>query len=68
MGDTGPAHLVPRFYDLTPDIEGGLPGTPEEDKIASIEIELRFAQFNPAKSDGTLLATTMHQVLIRAWA
>ncbi len=48
MGDTGPCGPCSEiFYDHGPDIEGGPPGTPEEDGDRYIEIwNLVFMQFN----------------------
>ncbi|WP_028300763.1 alanine--tRNA ligase [Oceanospirillum beijerinckii] len=48
MGDTGPCGPCTEiFYDHGPDIEGGLPGTPEEDGDRYIEIwNVVFMQFN----------------------
>ena len=56
MGDTGPCGPCTEvFYDHGADIEGGLPGTPEEDGDRYIEIwNCVFMQFNRQK-DGTLL-------------
>ncbi len=56
MGDTGPCGPCTEvFYDHGSDIEGGLPGTPEEDGDRYIEIwNCVFMQFNRQK-DGTLL-------------
>ncbi|MGP4715379.1 alanine--tRNA ligase [Psychrobacter sp. T6-6] len=56
MGDTGPCGPCTEvFYDHGADIEGGLPGTPEEDGDRFIEIwNCVFMQFNRQK-DGTLL-------------
>lgn len=56
MGDTGPCGPCTEvFYDHGPDIEGGLPGTPEEDGDRYIEIwNCVFMQFNRQK-DGTML-------------
>lgn len=56
MGDTGPCGPCTEvFYDHGPDIEGGLPGTPEEDGDRFIEIwNCVFMQFNRQK-DGTML-------------
>lgn len=55
MGDTGPCGPCTEvFYDHGPEIEGGLPGTPEEDGDRYIEIwNCVFMQFNRQK-DGTL--------------
>lgn len=55
MGDTGPCGPCTEvFYDHGEDIEGGLPGTPEEDGDRFIEIwNCVFMQFNRQK-DGTL--------------
>ncbi len=56
MGDTGPCGPCTEvFYDHGSDIEGGLPGTPEEDGDRFIEIwNCVFMQFNRQK-DGTML-------------
>ncbi len=56
MGDTGPCGPCTEvFYDHGADIEGGLPGTPEEDGDRYIEIwTCVFMQFNRQK-DGTML-------------
>ncbi|MFT5120811.1 MAG: alanyl-tRNA synthetase [Psychrobacter glaciei] len=56
MGDTGPCGPCTEvFYDHGANIEGGLPGTPEEDGDRFIEIwNCVFMQFNRQK-DGTLL-------------
>ncbi len=56
MGDTGPCGPCTEvFYDHGPDVEGGLPGTPEEDGDRYIEIwNCVFMQFNRQK-DGTML-------------
>ncbi|MBO1529601.1 alanine--tRNA ligase [Psychrobacter sp. F1192] len=56
MGDTGPCGPCTEvFYDHGPEIEGGLPGTPEEDGDRFIEIwNCVFMQFNRQK-DGTML-------------
>ena len=56
MGDTGPCGPCTEvFYDHGAHIEGGLPGTPEEDGDRYIEIwNCVFMQFNRQK-DGTLL-------------
>lgn len=56
MGDTGPCGPCTEvFYDHGAEIEGGLPGTPEEDGDRYIEIwNCVFMQFNRQK-DGTLL-------------
>ena len=56
MGDTGPCGPCTEvFYDHGADIEGGLPGTPEEDGDRFIEIwNCVFMQFNRQK-DGTML-------------
>ena len=56
MGDTGPCGPCTEvFYDHGADVEGGLPGTPEEDGDRYIEIwNCVFMQFNRQK-DGTLL-------------
>ncbi len=56
MGDTGPCGPCTEvFYDHGADIEGGLPGTPEEDGDRYIQIwNCVFMQFNRQK-DGTLL-------------
>lgn len=55
MGDTGPCGPCSEiFYDHGEDIEGGLPGTPEEDGDRYIEIwNIVFMQFN-RQSDGTM--------------
>lgn len=55
MGDTGPCGPCTEvFYDHGANIEGGLPGTPEEDGDRYIEIwNCVFMQFNRQK-DGTL--------------
>ncbi|WP_169393345.1 MULTISPECIES: alanine--tRNA ligase [Psychrobacter] len=56
MGDTGPCGPCTEvFFDHGADIEGGLPGTPEEDGDRYIEIwNCVFMQFNRQK-DGTML-------------
>ena len=56
MGDTGPCGPCTEvFYDHGADIEGGLPGTPEEDGDRYIEIwNCVFMQFNRQKA-GTML-------------
>ncbi|MBA2057457.1 alanine--tRNA ligase [Psychrobacter cryohalolentis] len=56
MGDTGPCGPCTEvFYDHGADIEGGLPGTPEEDGDRYIEIwNCVFMQFNRQK-DGSML-------------
>jgi len=56
MGDTGPCGPCTEvFYDHGAHIEGGLPGTPEEDGDRYIEIwNCVFMQFNRQK-DGTML-------------
>ncbi len=56
MGDTGPCGPCTEvFYDHGAEIEGGLPGTPEEDGDRYIEIwNCVFMQFNRQK-DGTML-------------
>ncbi len=55
MGDTGPCGPCTEvFYDHGPEIEGGLPGTAEEDGDRYIEIwNCVFMQFNRQK-DGTM--------------
>ncbi|MCL4128091.1 UNVERIFIED_CONTAM: hypothetical protein GTU68_038402 [Idotea baltica] len=55
MGDTGPCGPCSEiFYDHGPAVEGGPPGTPEEDGDRYIEIwNLVFMQYDRA-SDGTL--------------
>ncbi len=55
MGDTGPCGPCTEiFYDHGEHIEGGLPGTPEEDGDRYIEIwNIVFMQFN-RKPDGSL--------------
>ncbi len=55
MGDTGPCGPCSEiFYDHGPDIEGGPPGTPEEDGDRYIEIwNLVFMQYDRS-ADGTL--------------
>ncbi|WP_201585088.1 alanine--tRNA ligase [Psychrobacter jeotgali] len=55
MGDTGPCGPCTEvFYDHGAEIEGGLPGTPEEDGDRFIEIwNCVFMQFNRQK-DGTM--------------
>jgi len=55
MGDTGPCGPCSEiFYDHGPEVEGGPPGTPEEDGDRYVEIwNLVFMQFNRS-SDGTL--------------
>ncbi|MDN5891191.1 MAG: alanine--tRNA ligase [Psychrobacter sp.] len=56
MGDTGPCGPCTEvFYDHGADVEGGLPGTPEEDGDRYIEIwNCVFMQFNRQK-DGSML-------------
>lgn len=56
MGDTGPCGPCTEvFYDHGADIEGGLPGTSEEDGDRYIEIwNCVFMQFNRQK-DGTMM-------------
>jgi alanyl-tRNA synthetase len=55
MGDTGPCGPCTEiFYDHGADIEGGLPGTPEEDGDRYIEIwNIVFMQFNRS-ADGEM--------------
>ncbi len=55
MGDTGPCGPCSEiFYDHGPDVEGGPPGTPEEDGDRYIEIwNLVFMQFN-RDADGNM--------------
>ncbi len=55
MGDTGPCGPCSEiFYDYGEHIEGGLPGTPEEDGDRYVEVwNCVFMQFNRQK-DGTL--------------
>ncbi|WP_230659540.1 alanine--tRNA ligase [Psychrobacter sp. I-STPA10] len=55
MGDTGPCGPCSEvFYDHGEDVEGGLPGTPEEDGDRYIEVwNCVFMQFNRQK-DGTM--------------
>ncbi|MEJ2515075.1 MAG: alanine--tRNA ligase [Gammaproteobacteria bacterium] len=55
MGDTGPCGPCSEiFYDHGPDVEGGPPGTPEEDGDRYVEIwNLVFMQFERA-ADGTM--------------
>lgn len=55
MGDTGPCGPCSEiFYDHGPEVEGGPPGTPEEDGDRYVEIwNLVFMQFNRS-ADGTL--------------
>jgi len=55
MGDTGPCGPCSEiFYDHGPEIEGGPPGTPEEDGDRFIEIwNLVFMQFNK-DADGVM--------------
>ncbi len=55
MGDTGPCGPCTEiFYDHGEHIEGGLPGTPEEDGDRYIEIwNIVFMQFNRS-ADGTM--------------
>lgn len=55
MGDTGPCGPCTEvFYDHGPEVEGGPPGTPEEDGDRYIEIwNLVFMQYDRA-ADGTL--------------
>jgi alanyl-tRNA synthetase len=57
MGDTGPCGPSTEiFYDHGPEIEGGLPGTPEEDGDRYIEIwNVVFMQYN-RDAEGTLHA------------
>lgn len=56
MGDTGPCGPCSEiFYDHGPDIEGGPPGSPEEDGDRFIEIwNIVFMQFNRS-ADGTMV-------------
>ena len=56
MGDTGPCGPCSEiFYDHGEHIEGGLPGTPEEDGDRYIEIwNIVFMQYN-RQTDGTML-------------
>ncbi len=56
MGDTGPCGPCTEiFYDHGADIEGGLPGTPEEDGDRFIEIwNIVFMQFNRS-ADGEMV-------------
>lgn len=51
MGNTGPCGPCSEiFYDHGPEIEGGMPGTPEEDGDRYIEVwNLVFTQFNRNK-------------------
>ena len=55
MGDTGPCGPCSEiFYDHGPEVEGGPPGTPEEDGDRYVEIwNLVFMQFN-RNADGSL--------------
>ena len=55
MGDTGPCGPCSEiFFDHGPQVEGGPPGTPEEDGDRYVEIwNLVFMQFNRS-ADGTL--------------
>ena len=55
MGDTGPCGPCSEiFYDHGPEVEGGPPGTPDEDGDRYVEIwNLVFMQFN-RHEDGTL--------------
>jgi alanyl-tRNA synthetase len=55
MGDTGPCGPCSEiFYDHGPEIEGGPPGTPDEDGDRYIEIwNLVFMQYNRS-ADGTM--------------
>ncbi len=55
MGDTGPCGPCSEiFYDHGPEIEGGPPGTPEEDGDRYVEIwNLVFMQYDRA-ADGTM--------------
>ncbi len=55
MGDTGPCGPCSEiFYDHGPDVEGGPPGTPDQDGDRYVEIwNLVFMQFDRA-ADGTL--------------
>jgi len=55
MGDTGPCGPCSEiFYDHGPDVEGGPPGTPDEDGDRYIEIwNLVFMQFNRS-GDGSM--------------
>jgi alanyl-tRNA synthetase len=55
MGDTGPCGPCTEiFYDHGPDVEGGPPGSPEEDGDRYIEIwNLVFMQYDRA-ADGTM--------------
>ncbi len=57
MGDTGPCGPCSEiFYDHGPGVEGGPPGTPEEDGDRYVEVwNLVFMQFDRA-ADGTLTA------------
>ncbi|MBQ9273543.1 MAG: alanine--tRNA ligase [Succinivibrio sp.] len=54
MGDTGPCGPCSEvFYDHGPDVQGGPPGSPEEDGDRFIEIwNIVFMQYN-RKADGT---------------
>jgi len=55
MGDTGPCGPCSEiFYDHGPEVDGGPPGTPEEDGDRYVEIwNLVFMQFNRG-ADGTM--------------
>ncbi len=63
MGDTGPCGpCTELFYDHGPDVEGGLPGTPEEDGDRYVEFwNLVFPQFDRS-ADGTLEPLPQHGV------
>lgn len=63
MGDTGPCGPCSEiFYDHGPEVEGGPPGTPEEDGDRYIEIwNLVFMQFERA-GDGSMTPLPMPSV------
>ena len=63
MGDTGPCGpCTELFYDHGPDVEGGPPGSPEEDGDRYVEYwNLVFPQFDRS-SDGTLSPLPQHGV------
>ena len=63
MGDTGPCGpCTELFYDHGPDVEGGPPGSPEEDGDRYVEYwNLVFPQFDRS-ADGTLSPLPQHGV------